>query len=551
MARPVALKLIRPDVAASPGYRGRFLRSWRIAGSLDHPSVIPIHDAGEHDGQLFLAARFVDGVDLERLSSGTDQLAAPRAARLTAKAATALDAAHARGLVHGGLTARNLLLTGSGEREHLYITGWHADGHDGDGRPDLRALAEVVAAAVDGAARSGARSPHRAVEQRAAPLDAVLLRALSSEPGDGYPSGRELAAAATAAAPPLGEDRTAGVEAGRATATGEGRARRGRLLAVAALALVGVVAVAAVMLGGRSSTSAPAALSGTIVGPPIRPGDGPWGVAVGGGFLWVANGLDDTVVRIDPRSHRRVGRPVAVGDAPNALAFGDGSAWVANNDDDTVVRLDAATGRVVGRPIPVGDEPFAIATGAGSVWTYNLDGTVTRIDARTMRAAGEPIVVGPRSDLGGVAFVAGRVWVTEGVEDTLSAIDPASNRVVGRPLQVGDAPWGVTGDGNVVWVANSGDGTVVRVDASTARMIGEPLAVGRSPTAVAAGDGAVWVAAAETLSRIDPRRARIAGRPLRIAEDARALAFGAGGVWVPHYDHGTITHVAPSREEGR
>src|SRR5262245_37671273 len=65
--RPVALKLIAPELAADEEFRKRFLRESKLAASLGHPHVLPIHAAGEEDGQLYLAMRYVEGEDLKRL----------------------------------------------------------------------------------------------------------------------------------------------------------------------------------------------------------------------------------------------------------------------------------------------------------------------------------------------------------------------------------------------------------------------------------------------------------------------------------------------------
>jgi serine/threonine protein kinase len=65
LERPLALKLIAPELAEDERFRARFLREPRLAASLDHPNVIPIYEAGEHEGQLYLAMRFVEGSDLK------------------------------------------------------------------------------------------------------------------------------------------------------------------------------------------------------------------------------------------------------------------------------------------------------------------------------------------------------------------------------------------------------------------------------------------------------------------------------------------------------
>ena len=88
------------------------------AASLEHPNVVPVHDAGEMDGQLYLAMRYVEGSDLKTLIAREADSAPPRALALCAQVAAALDAAHARGLVHRDVKPSNVLLD---PREHVYL----------------------------------------------------------------------------------------------------------------------------------------------------------------------------------------------------------------------------------------------------------------------------------------------------------------------------------------------------------------------------------------------------------------------------------------------
>ena len=97
------------------------LRESRLAASLDHPNVVPIYEAGEADGRLFIAMRYVDGTDLKALLGREGALAPARAIAIAAQVADALDAAHAKGLVHRDVKPSNVLLDQQGGREHAYL----------------------------------------------------------------------------------------------------------------------------------------------------------------------------------------------------------------------------------------------------------------------------------------------------------------------------------------------------------------------------------------------------------------------------------------------
>jgi serine/threonine protein kinase len=112
--RPVALKLIAPELANDDGFHERFLRESRLAASLDHPGILPLYAAGEADGQLYIATRFVDGVDLRTLLVRSGPLPAERALNLAEQVADALDAAHARKLVHRDVKPGNVLIAPDG-----------------------------------------------------------------------------------------------------------------------------------------------------------------------------------------------------------------------------------------------------------------------------------------------------------------------------------------------------------------------------------------------------------------------------------------------------
>src|ERR671935_542965 len=121
LKRKVALKLLAPELAEDEGFRVRFLRESQLAASLDHPNVVPVYEAGEVEGLLYIAMRYVQGTDLKALLRAEGALAPERALALVGQVASALDAAHQRGLVHRDVKPSNVLLTGRPGREHCYL----------------------------------------------------------------------------------------------------------------------------------------------------------------------------------------------------------------------------------------------------------------------------------------------------------------------------------------------------------------------------------------------------------------------------------------------
>src|SRR3954447_3456850 len=136
LERPVALKVISPDLASREEFRARFQRESRLAAALDHPHVLPLYEAGEHDGVLFIAMRWVDGTDLGRLLADEAPAGLPvdRALGLVEHVAGALDAAHGRGLVHRDVKPANVLLATEGDApEHAYLADFGLAKRDGTG----------------------------------------------------------------------------------------------------------------------------------------------------------------------------------------------------------------------------------------------------------------------------------------------------------------------------------------------------------------------------------------------------------------------------------
>jgi len=162
LSRTVALKIIAPEHTQNPDAVRRFKAEARLAASLEHPNIVPIHRGGEYRGVLYLAMRFVPGTNLRHVING-GQLSLDRVQRIMTAVASALDAAHESGLVHRDVKPANILLSGTGEHEHVYLTDFGLTkrlGSQGSltrtgawvGTPDYVAPEQIRAGTVDGRA---------------------------------------------------------------------------------------------------------------------------------------------------------------------------------------------------------------------------------------------------------------------------------------------------------------------------------------------------------------------------------------------------------------
>ena len=113
LERPVALKLLADRYAEDDDLRERIMRESRLAAGLDHPNVVPVYEAGEAEGRVYIAMRYVDGTDLRALLRREGALEPTRAVEIASQVANALDAAHARGLVHRDVKPSNVLIDGA------------------------------------------------------------------------------------------------------------------------------------------------------------------------------------------------------------------------------------------------------------------------------------------------------------------------------------------------------------------------------------------------------------------------------------------------------
>jgi serine/threonine protein kinase/DNA-binding beta-propeller fold protein YncE len=125
LERPVAIKVLSPELARDEAFRQRFIRESRTAAAVDHPNIIPIFEAGEANGVLFIAMRFVHGPNVQELVDSEGPLSAARACHIITQVAAGLEAAHSHGLVHRDVKPGNMLLDMAGGGDypgHAYLS---------------------------------------------------------------------------------------------------------------------------------------------------------------------------------------------------------------------------------------------------------------------------------------------------------------------------------------------------------------------------------------------------------------------------------------------
>jgi tRNA A-37 threonylcarbamoyl transferase component Bud32 len=546
--RTVALKLISADLAGDESFRERFEHESQIAAQIEHPNVIPLYEAGEADGQLYITMRYVEGTDVRALISREGALQPRIATEILAQVCGALDAAHERGLVHRDIKPANVLIAGTPEEPHAYLTDFgltkqaatssgmtktgmfvgtldyiapeQLQGGPVDARADIYALGCMLYQMLTGRVpyprdtepakiwahmQEPPPSLREVAPQVPDAFDEVIARSMAKNAEDRYPSAGDLARAARAAV----QDRQIGDTAERSVAAGP--------------------AAPQTQMGGGVPTD-----YGQQPGTYAGQGSQPWaqGTQGAGGYgggpptqgaQSYPTGPGGTAPAWGPQApakKSKTGLYALIGGTALAaiiafvvvLALAGGGGSESN-----------AAGEVTGEPIKIGKGPRDAAFGGGAIWTANLDdNTVTRVDPATNKTTNIPV-----SDLFPFEadFDGNNLYVTGPSE--IRKIDPATNKVVGTYKDSEGEITSVAAGEGALWVVHSKNDTVTKVSQQTMTKDGDPIKVGDEPTSAAVGEGGVWVSnyADSSVTKVDPVSNDVFGQPIK-------LEFQPGGVSV-------------------
>jgi hypothetical protein len=539
LKRTVALKLVTPELALDQRFKERFARETELTMGLEHPNVVPIHDAGDVDGRLYLAMRLVEGTDLRALLATEGALEPARALAICGQVATALDAAHRKGLVHRDVKPSNVLLDAT---EHVYLADFgltrrleeqgaqagegrsvgtpaylapeQIEGTPVDGRADVYSLGCVLFECLTGsvpyrrASRLAAAWAHLEDEPPSASglvselpeaLDAVITKALAKEPEDRYATCGALIAAAGEA---LGLRQRPIVP------------RRTVLLVVAATIAVGLAAALAVALVTREDGATPVPIVRENALVRIDPatnaisavtdvGQYPMAAAVGGSSVWVYNDVDRTVSEIDAATNE-LRQTTRVSAWPDDLGLLTGPVLAADDDGAWLIGVDVRGRSLLTRVLSGAREaqnyrldrtPGAVAVGDGAVWVLGAgkrDNQVLRVDPTTGKVTARTRFPAS-SRISSLEVGLGRVWVVSSSTAVLYRIHPRSAAVTGR-VDLGQRAGRPSVEFGIVTVVVSDPMHTLVVDPRTLRIVGQqPCCPLRDGYNIDYGHGSEWM----------------------------------------------------------
>ncbi len=579
--RTVALKLVAPGLLADETIRRRFLRESRVAASIDHPNVIPIHYAGEEDGIAYLAMRYVGGDDLRSLVRREHRLPAARAARIVAQVGAGLDAAHAAGLVHRDVKPANVLLS---DEDHVYVTDFgltkHAASVGSETRPgrwvgtlDYAAPEQIRGERVDARADVYALGcllyftltgevpyPREGDEARlwahlhddpphtGTAFDPIVARALAKAPADRYSSAGDLGRAALA------------------TAAGRPPDRDERLVAIGAAAPVESPTLTAARTGvtqarseAKTHTPSPPVSRHRGYATPLAVG---LAVALAGAAVVIALRRDGDGVAPAPqtvptpaptavaapavrRSGPQAVATLRVGRRPNSLVATRDRVWVGSFGLPRLAAIHAGSDRRLRVAPPVGVGTVDLAVGYGTLWVaVGRARRLVRLDPRTGERRGRsiPLPAPPTA----VATGRGSVWVSlfalSALEpDRLLRLDRATGAVQ-SDIRFAAGIRGIALSPGSVWLVNRRRGAVERLDARTGQ-VARTYEVGGTLKGIVYTRGAAWVTdqGRDRVVRIDATDHGIAS--VDVGGSPAGIAVAGTRLWVANSGDSTVTQI--------
>jgi serine/threonine-protein kinase len=540
LERPVALKAIAPELAADKDYRERFQRESHLAASIDHPNVIPVYEAGELDGTLYLMMRWVEGTDLRTLLATSGGVSPGRAIRLLRPVASALAAAHRRGLVHRDIKPANVMIARSDEEneDHIYLTDFgiarrndgesltrtgmfvgtidytapeRIAGGTGDAQSDIYSLGCLLFETLTGHVPfdkptdvskifahindpiPSARDEIDGVPER---LDAIIAEAMAKRPEDRFGSAGELTMA-------LGQ---ALQELETAERVAEARKHRPEVTEVPVPPAVTEPAAAVTKPAAAVTEPAPAVTE--LAAAMTEPGE-----AVSEP---TAPSQPQTIRPDDGASARpRRRRFPILWVAPIALLAGAG------------VLIAALTGN--------GRHPGA--TGATSTRTAGSTATQIKIRGRGLT---EGRTIGLASRPGSISVGRRNVWISLPQRDELVRFNPITGGR--RSFAVAGSPTAVVAGLRALWLGETASRSLAQFNGDSGAQVAVAPLPG-SPTAIALdpNDSSAWVADSSGAISHVALGGTVIGPPALSSPAATSIAWGEGSLWAANgADNGLV-----------
>ncbi len=608
--RTVALKLIAPSLSEDLTFRERFIRETQVAASLDHPNVVPVYAAGEEDGRLFFTMRYVAGDDLRSVIRHELRLSPSRAAAILAQIGAALDAAHARGIVHRDVKPANVLLTPAEPYGHAYLTdfgltkrvhstaadtrpgGWvgtlgyvapeQIRGARVDARTDVYALGCILFHALTGAAPYARESdeatlwahlndPPPALSPRAphvpGAFEAVIARAMAKAPEDRYPSAGALGRAALAAAG-VGVAPSAETSVARGAASSDEEETRApgadHAPPEAATLVTGPTRPNPPTEGEASPTPSQALAARSRTGL-LLAGVLMAAVLGAGAALALSRGGEadpapqtissastpDAAPRNEVNRAGKLTARIPTGRRPNAVVVAGDRLWVASQSEPRLRLFETLDNDPVPQSPKVGVGANALAVGFNSVWVVKgTTQSLLRYSTRKLDRVGAATDLPPGSAVAG-ATAKRAVWIgnRSGRDDGVEGavrVDVDGSTRVRPTIELDDGVQDLAVGYGSVWVVGRNQPRVTRIDQETGKRT--RYALGGEPQRIAVGAGAAWVSNDEGLvSRIDVESGNV--QRIGVGREPRGIAVNDDAVWVACSLDGTLTRLDPKTGE--